>query len=182
MARKKKKDKVNIEIDEDLPEEMKVEDKEEMEEFPEEVEEIINKLPTVESPEKLASPNEVEVGMPQMPEMQMATLGEKEDVFGPEEAIAKAVSQLTKFDKIDLLTELSEEEIKDITIATLVGNFIYKETGNQILLTLCDTYKVLKVSLDRKGRTEIVGLGTFMGFGESVGGKKGKMGGVLPGA
>jgi len=147
-------------------------------EFPEEMEEIVKKMPSVESPEKLAAPTEVEFTLP---EMQMASIGEREDVFGPEEAIAKAIIELTKFDKIDLFTELTEEEIKNLTVARAIGNFIYKETGNDFLLGLCDYYKILKVSLERKGRTELVGLGTFMGIGETFGGKKGKMGGVLPG-
>jgi hypothetical protein len=100
-----------------------------------------------------------------------------EDIFGTEEATAKALIELVKTERINLLTELNMEEIQALVIGEIVGEHLRRTIGSTLLLDLCKLYKELKVSYNRKGRTEIVGLGTFIGtFTEE---KKGKMGLLL---
>ncbi|MCW1312772.1 MAG: hypothetical protein OH338_05085 [Candidatus Parvarchaeota archaeon] len=85
-----------------------------------------------------------------------------EDVYGTEEATAKCLVELIKPDKINLLTDLTFEEIQALTVAEVFGQFILEKTNSTLILDLCQSYKELKVSLGRRGRTEIVDLATFV--------------------
>lgn len=129
--------------------------------------------------EMLLTPEAIEVMMKEKP-------GEEkklEEVFGMEEAIAKMLVELIKSERINLLTDLTFEEIQALTVAEVFGTWLFFETnvkkdgGISIINDLCELYKELKVSIGRRGRTEIVELGGITGMGIEE--KKAKMGGFL---
>jgi len=117
------------------------------------------------------------------PEVVEALMGRKEeakleDVFGTEEATAKCLIELIKPDRINLLTDLSFEEIQALVVAETFGQYIFENTGSDLLLRICHLYKELKVSLGRRGRREIIDLATFVGIAEEE--KKGRLPKLLP--
>lgn len=101
-----------------------------------------------------------------------------EDVFGIEEASAKCLIELIKTQRINLLTDLTFEEIQALTVAEAYGNYLLNEIGSDLILQLAQIYKELKVSLGRRGRTEIIDLATFTGGIAEV--KKGRLPSLLP--
>ncbi len=101
-----------------------------------------------------------------------------EDVFGIEEASAKCLIELIKTERINLLTDLTFEEIQALTVAEGYGNYLMDKVGSELILQLAQIYKELKVSLGRRGRTEIIDLATFTtGLGEM---RKGRFASLLP--
>lgn len=104
--------------------------------------------------------------------------GKLEDVFGTEEATAKCLIELIKPDRINLLTDLTFEEIQALVVAEAFGNFLFETLKSDLILNICQLYKEDKVSLGRRGRTEIVDLATFVsGVAEE---KKGRLPSLLP--
>lgn len=98
-----------------------------------------------------------------------------QDLFSTEEAIAKLLSETNKPELLSRFTELNDEEISAITIAEVLGRFIYDKTttiikgklieeGNTTLLDLSTTFKEHKVSRNREGRREVFSLSTVWGF------------------
>lgn len=103
------------------------------------------------------------------------------NIFGSDEAIAKAIVSLTKEDKAKLLSELSYDEINEITIALTLGEWLdsalekegvqEKNRWNFLKETVLNFLK-LRVSKERKGRKEVANVSTWNMFG-----KKGSKGG-----
>lgn len=127
-------------------------------------------------PETLITPEMVEV----LWKMKEATKEEAklEDVFGTEEATAKCLIELIKPDRINLLTDLTFEEIQALTVAEELGNTLFQWFNSTLILNLVGLYKELKVSLGRRGRTEIVDLATFVTPISEM--RKGKLTSMLP--
>ncbi|MEM2446770.1 MAG: hypothetical protein QW734_08945 [Candidatus Bathyarchaeia archaeon] len=128
--------------------------------------------------EILLTPEAIEVMMREKPKEEKKL----EEVFGMEEAIAKMLVELIKSERINLLTDLTFEEIQALVVAEVFGTWLFFHTnvggeGVSILNDLCELYKELKVSIGRRGRTEIVELGGITGMGIEE--KKVKMGGFL---
>lgn len=101
-----------------------------------------------------------------------------EDVFGTEEATAKCLVELIKPDRINLLTDLTFEEIQALTVAEVFGQRLFEWFESTMVLDICELYKELKVSLGRRGRTEIVDLATFVTPIAEV--RKGRLPSLLP--
>ena|SRR3989344_282561 len=101
-----------------------------------------------------------------------------EDVFGTEEATAKALIELVRTERINLLTDLNDEEIQMLVTAETIGSYLMEKTGDSTLLNMSILFKEMKVSLHRKGRSEIVGLGSFasLGLGDDRKAKQGLLG------
>lgn len=112
-------------------------------------------------PEFSITPDMVEVLM-KAKEISPKEEAKLEDVYGTEEATAKCLVELIKPDKINLLTDLTFEEIQALTVADVFGQFLLGKVGSSLVLDLSQSYKELKVSLGRRGRTEIVDLATFV--------------------
>lgn len=98
-----------------------------------------------------------------------------QDLFSTEEAIARLLSETNKPELLSRFTELNDEEINAITIAEILGRFVYDQTttvrkgnvvseGSTMLLDLTTTFKEHKVSRDREGRREVFSLSTIWGF------------------
>jgi len=103
-----------------------------------------------------------------------------DDVMGTEEATAKALIELVRTDRINLLTDLTMEEIQMLMAGEMMGDYLFMNSKSDLLQSLCLRYKELKVSLHRKGRTEIVSLGAFVNIGNDnkKGGLFGQLGGL----
>lgn len=69
-----------------------------------------------------------------------------------DEALAKAVITLAKSDKIKILTELSDNEIKLCSALYVVGT----KMNDEMLLQFLTEFLNLRVSKTRKGRLEIL--------------------------
>ena len=69
-----------------------------------------------------------------------------------DEAKAQAVLLLSQRVRPELLTELSDEEIKLIAIIETVGEY----AENDVLLTFAEKIKLNRVSLNRQGVKEII--------------------------
>ena len=76
------------------------------------------------------------------------------EVLSPEEAIARCVMILAKTDDPSLLTELSDEEIRLLSIIGTIAD----KTDNEVLSGFAERYMKLRVSLERKGRAEIINV------------------------
>lgn len=78
----------------------------------------------------------------------------KADIYGVDEAIARSVIELTdvKDEKTRVLSELALEEIPFVAILFTVSN----RYNLKNLDMFCKEFLKLRVSLDRKGRKEIV--------------------------
>jgi hypothetical protein len=131
--------------------------------------------PEVEKKEEIPlTPDMIEALMKEPPAPEKPKM---EDVFGIEEATAKMIIELIKAERINLLTDLTFEEIQAITVAESFGSWLFEKLECSTLLDVCGLYKELKVSIGRRGRTEIIELGTFAGAGMEE--KKLKLGGFL---
>jgi len=82
----------------------------------------------------------------------------KTDIYGVEEAIARSVIELTdvKDEKAKVLSELSLEEIPFVAMLFTVSN----RYNLKNLEIFCKEFLKLRVSLDRKGRRELVRIST----------------------
>ena len=94
--------------------------------------------------------------------------------MGTEEAIAKALQYTTEESKIEMFSDLSDEEIHDIALALTVAQEFKKIYKTDMFVNLIKNYLKLKVSRNRKGRDEVVNLITYqniMGGGKMRGTK-----------
>ena len=126
-------------------------------------------------PELQLTPEMIEVMLKETPEQEKRL----EEVFGLEEATAKMIVELIKSERINLLTDLTFEEIQALTVAETFGKWINEKFSCNVLEDICQLYKELKVSIGRRGRTEIIELGTFAGIGMEE--KRLKLGGIMGG-
>jgi hypothetical protein len=145
-----------------------------------------DKFPEIPTPDMVEMKKGKKQEIPLTPEMIEALIKETpeqekklEEVFGLEEATAKMIVELIKSERINLLTDLTFEEIQALTVAETFGNWIKEKFKCTVLTDICGLYKELKVSIGRRGRTEIIELGTFAGIGMEE--KKMKLGGLLGG-
>jgi hypothetical protein len=160
------------EMDEETPKEIRL--------TPEMIEELQNQKKEEKKPELQLTPDLVEA---LIKSKESGGGGEREegkleDVFGTEEATAKCLIELIKAERINLLTDLTFEEIQALVVAEAFGQFLWEKLKSDLLLNICALYKELKVSLGRRGRTEICDLATFVsGIAEE---KKGRLPSLLP--
>ena len=77
---------------------------------------------------------------------------ERMEVISPDEAQAQAVILLSERKRPELMTELSDEEIKLLTIIEASGNY----ADNDVLLNVVKSFMLKRVSLNRKGVEEII--------------------------
>ena len=80
--------------------------------------------------------------------------GESELPEDFEQAMAQSISKLTEIKNIELLTELSHDEIKLLTAIKIVG----ERLNDSIKKEVFTWYPKLMVSKNRKGREEIAGI------------------------
>ena len=73
------------------------------------------------------------------------------DVSTSEEAQAKAVMTLTRRENIEMLSDLGDDEIKLLTSLSAVG----EELKDPLILKVCNSFAVYRVSKSRMGRKEI---------------------------
>jgi len=93
----------------------------------------------------------VEMELPIIPTEQKEI---EEEVLSMEEALAKISILLTQVQRIKLLTELSDEEIR--LIASILP--ICEQFKLDFVKSFVENFMLLRVSLKRKGRQEIVDL------------------------
>lgn len=76
------------------------------------------------------------------------------DVVGMDDAIGKIAMALSERKHPELLTELSDEEVKNISILLTIAT----EEELDFLVTFVENFIRLRVSLNRKGVKEIIEL------------------------
>jgi len=79
---------------------------------------------------------------------------EESEVLSPDEAQAQIAMILAKTKQPQLLTELGDDEIKMLAILQTISS----ETENTVIDTFCDNFMKLRVSLNRKGRDEVISV------------------------
>ncbi|MEM1544340.1 MAG: hypothetical protein QXD79_08255 [Candidatus Methanomethylicia archaeon] len=100
----------------------------------------------------------------------------EEEVLSMEEALAKISILLTREEKIRMLTELDDQEIR--LISSLLG--VADRYGLDFVKCFVNNFMLLRVSLRRKGRGEIVNLAQQIPeLTEKIKTKLGKFGIVL---
>lgn len=83
-------------------------------------------------------------------------LSDSSEVTSPEEAQAKICMILAKTENPEILSDLNDMEVKILAGLMTVGDM----TNNQILNKFIKNFLLLRISLDRKGREEIIRVGT----------------------
>lgn len=76
----------------------------------------------------------------------------REDTADTETAIAKGIENLNNPRNINLLTDLSSDEIRNLIVVETIGELY----NDKMRLQISKLYKELKVSKGRKGRKEII--------------------------
>jgi len=102
------------------------------------------------------------------------------ELMGSEEALAQAIHQLTSKKPAKFLSDLTQDEINQLAVGFTIGEYIEDKTGSGLLTSMFENFLQMRVSLNRKGRGEIVGIITWMnmmaggmqGSGGSSGGGK----------
>ncbi len=96
-------------------------------------------------------------------------------IYGTEEAIAKLIMEILRTgaekpkEKTKLLTDLSPEEIHVLTLLSTIG----ENMNIKVLKEFCLNFCQYKVSKNRLGRKEMVGIATFnLGDGTDKKGRK----------
>jgi len=99
-----------------------------------------------------------------------AQSADAEDVYGKDEAFAKMLMELLRTQNPKMFSEVYQGEITLLTGVGIVKNLLQSE----ILETTIKEFLEYRVSLDRKGRDEIVSLAMLGGnSGRSSKGKSG---------
>ncbi len=115
--------------------------------------------------------------MPKRPKIQT----EAPTLLGTEEAIAQILQQMTDINTISMFTDLEQQEINDIALSLIVSKYFKKKFNFTFMEDLVKEYLKLKVSLERKGRKEVVGMITLQNLFEARGGKSGKLSDLFAG-
>jgi len=79
-------------------------------------------------------------------------LTEESEVLSPDEAHARVITELAQTKKPELMTELNNEEIKALAICKTISS----ATDNYVIDEFCEWFMRLRVSLGRKGRSELI--------------------------
>jgi len=114
---------------------------------------------------------EIELELPIVPTEERT--GIEEEVLSMEEALAKISMLLTREQKIKLLTELDDQEIRLIASTLSIAERFKLDFVKKFL----HNFMLLRVSLRRKGRNEIIEIAKGIPeLGEKLKSKLGKIG------
>jgi len=95
-----------------------------------------------------------------------------ETLIGTEEAIAKALESLGNEDKLLMFSDFDEQWINDMAVSMLISDYLKRKFRFNMLEELIKNFSVLRISLNRRGRTEVVSMITLQNLFEGGGRKK----------
>ena len=81
-------------------------------------------------------------------------LTDESEVLSPDEAHARVITELARTLRPELMTELTNDECKAISICMTIA----EETDNDVIGNFCDWFMRTRVSLGRKGRSELIAV------------------------
>lgn len=103
------------------------------------------------------------------------------ELMGTEEAVARILQHTTDEAMISMFSDLDQQEINNLVIAMVVSDYLKKELKVRALSDMIKNYLKLKVSLERKGRKEVVGMITLYNLFEQGGKKSAKLSDLFAG-
>ena len=86
------------------------------------------------------------------PQQVYEQMDKQNDVYSPDEATAKAISELTSTKNIEALSHFSDAEIKQLSFMHTLA----KEYHIDVINTYIEKFGRFRISLNRRGRGEIV--------------------------